>query len=171
MRGLTSILDTVSQLLPPQAMAAVAAVLVILIAPLWFGSMRQKQIRGVIRRLVRADDSERATLHARIRHLAARSPTRWVTVVQQAIRYDQRALRDEGMQWLADDGRRPRELAAFNDTIQPSKPAFRDAFEATVRVERLLRAELPAAAREEWERAVAAFPNDAELAHLGTRLR
>ena len=170
-RGISDLIQGVAFFVPMRVLAVLIAIALIAAAPLWFETVRDKQIRGTIRRMVRADERERQDLAASVLRLAAGRPRRLGTVVRQAIHYDQRRLRDEALAALEATGAAELEVKHLRRMIQPAPVRFRDALEASIRVEKLLEEGLHVAAREQLQAALAAFPGDPELVALEARLQ
>ncbi len=168
MAGIGQIIRTLSEVVPLRTLLLLVLALAILALPLWFETVRERQVRGAVRRMVRADPDQRAALEERAIALAASRPRRLFVLAGEAIRYDQRDLRDRALTALEAAGGDTRALRA---KIDRPKAKFRDAVEATVRIEALLAEGLPEAAREQLGEARSAFPDDPDLLSLETKVR
>lgn len=168
--GLSQLIEALSAFLPLRTVLAMVGVLLVAGSPWWFETVRERQIRGAARRMVRADPAARAELLARVLALAGDRPLRLTTAVEAAIRYDVRDLRDAALATLAATGRAPDAVARLRARIEKPPLAFRDALEAVVRIEGLLEAGLEVGAREALAEAMTAFPGDPDLARLADRL-
>lgn len=158
----------VFQLVPPWAIPIVIGVLGALAAPFWLESVRGKQIKGAVRRMVRASEDERPPLAERALSLAGTRRTRLIALVQEAMRYDQRALRDEALVRLERVHRG--DAAELRKRIDKPRTRYRDPVEAVVRIEGLLDEGLVVAAREQLEEARRSFPHDPDLDRLQERV-
>lgn len=165
-RGLGDIFQTLGSLLPPWALALVALLLAVVAGPSWFDNVRIKQVRGRIRKMLRATTAERVPLAEQALVLAAARPARLVALVREAHKYDLRDLRDEALRRLHRTGRAPEDVRVLRELVQPKKPTYRDPLQAVVKVERLLGLGLVVGAREELELALAQHPEDADLQAL-----
>ena len=169
-RIFTDLGGLVSQLVPPWALPIVIGVLGALAAPFWLESVRSKQIKGAIRRMVRASHDERGVLSRRALHLAGHKRIRLISLVQEAMRYDQRELRDEGLARLQQVPGGRHDAVELRKRVDKPRPRYRDPVEAVVRVESLLEQGLTVAAREQLDEARRTFPTDTELEALAGRL-
>lgn len=169
-RGFGEVMQALSALLPPEALAAVGAVVLLVMAPFWLDSMRGKQIRGAVRRMVRADPETRAALVDRVMSLAGTRPHRLVTLAQHAIKYDQRDVRDAAIAALEATGRAPQDVKRLRAEIEKPPITHRDPLEAIVKIEGLLDQGLVVAAAEHLDAAERRFPGDPELAALRRRV-
>lgn len=167
MAGLSQLVRTLSEVVPVRALLLVLLVLAVVALPAWLETIRERQLRGTVRRMVRADPEQRVALVERAMHLAGRVPRRLSVLAGEAIRYDQRDVRDHALAALEAAGGDSRPLRA---KIDRPKPRFRDPVEAVVRVEGLLTEGLVEAAREQLGEARASFPDDGELKALESRL-
>lgn len=152
-------------LLPPWAVAAVFALVLAAAVPAWLNNVRIKQIRGLVRRMVRASADEREAMIERALSLADRKPTRLITAVEQAAKYDQRGLQERAMATL--DEVAPDEAARLRFKMQPDAlKKVQHPLEVAVRVERLLAEGLVDAAAEHLDGALARSPDDPDLRAL-----
>lgn len=170
LRGIADLLNGLALFLPFKVFVGVVVFVAVAAVPIWFETVRDKQIRGIIRRMIRADKDERSSLAASALDLAGKSPRRLGTLVRQAIHYDQRALRDEALAVLEATGKAPADVAHLRAMIAPKAAKFRDPIEATVRIEQLIEQGLHVAAREQLTAARASFPEDPDIAALERRL-
>jgi hypothetical protein len=165
--GLVEIVRALGALLPLRILALVCVVVVVLALPAWFENIRERQIRGTVRRMVRADPPIRASLEDRALELAAGRTRRLTVLAGEAIRYDQRSARDRALAALDASGA---DTKALRDRIDRPKVRFRDPVEAAVRIEALIADGLTEAARENLDAARRTFPDDGELAALQDKL-
>jgi hypothetical protein len=164
--GISQLIEGLALFLPLEVVVGIVSVGGVLALPLWFESIRDKQIRGLVRRMVRASGTERDELVQRAFQLAGDRPRRLGTLVRQAIHYDQRQLRDQALAALDATGKAAVDVKHFRTLIAPPPVRFRDPFEASVRVEQLLEQGLTVAAQEQLKAALEAFPENAELRAL-----
>jgi hypothetical protein len=138
--------------------------------PMWLESIRAKQIRGMVRRMVRADPPERQRLSAEVFRLAGVRARRLVLLAESAVKYDQRSLREAAVAALEASGGDPRDVQRLREVDRKPEARVVDPLAAAVRVEQLLDDGLVVAAREHLTAARRAFPADAELRALEERL-
>lgn len=169
-RGLSDVFQILATLLPPWALAGVVAAVLVVGAPAWFDNVRSKQIRGRIRKMLRATTPEKPPLAAEALALAADRPRRLVALIREAHKYDLRDLRDAGLAHLEALGTAPEDVRVLRKLVSPPPARYRDPLEAVVKVERLLDMELPVAAREALDEALRQHPGDADLLALGQRV-
>lgn len=169
-RGIGDVLQTLGTFLPPWALALIVGGIAIVALPAWVTSIRIKQIRGDVRRLVRADDTGRSPLIERILSRAAHHPFRLEMTVREAIKYAQTDLRDRALQDLAETGRAPDVVRALREEIRPPPKVDGHPMQAVHAIERLLGEGMDQAARERLDRALARFPGHTELERLRERV-
>lgn len=149
-------------LLPPWAVLAVFVVVLLLAVPAWLDNMRIKQIRGTVRRMVRAEPDQREKLGRDALWLASRRVKRVVALVEASIQYDQRALQSEALALL--DGVSPQEARRLRSKLAPeAEKKVLHPLEVVVRVERLLAEGMVEAARDRLEEGLARHPDDPDL--------
>ncbi|MEQ1500744.1 MAG: hypothetical protein ABMB14_00870 [Myxococcota bacterium] len=165
MSGLGTLLRSLAVILPLKVVIGLSVLTAVLLAPAWFESIRDRQLRGLVRRMVRADAVQRAQLTTEALTLAMGKERRLVTLVEQASKYDQPPVRARALEALEGLGV---STARFKPAAKA--PQVRDPIEAAVRIERMLRNGLLVTAREALGPALAAFPTDEELVDLDTRL-
>ncbi|MBX2797075.1 MAG: hypothetical protein KTR31_05390 [Myxococcales bacterium] len=162
--------QVVTTLVPPWALPFVAGGFLLLLLLPWLESVRGKQIKGAIRRMVRAPESEHSALARRALDLAGTRRGRLIGLVQEAIRYGQHSLVKEGLARLEADPVGRSHAAKLRERIEKPAIRFRDPIEASVRIEGLLGEGLVVAAREQLDVALAHFPTDPELEALSRRV-
>jgi len=169
-RIFTDLAGLVGQLVPAWALPFVLGGIAVVALPPWLESVRGKQIKGFVRRMVRAGERERADLAARVLHIAGRRRVRLVGLALEAMRYDQRALRDQALARLEQHPRGRLDAAKLRERFEKAPVRFSDPLAAQVRVERLLREGLLVGAAEQLEAARRQFPDDPELSRLAAEL-
>jgi len=170
-RGIGDIVAILQSALPPWALALVAVTVVLVGGPAWFDNVRGKQIRGQIRKMLRADGPGARAAHAdEALQLAAERPRRLVTLVREAHKYQLNDLRDAALERLRDGGKSPADVEVLDKLVQPESKAAPTSLEAVVRVEKLLDAGLVVGAKEQLDAALDRFPNDPELLALDRKI-
>ena len=169
MTGISDLITALREIFPPWVLVTLGAVALVTLGPRWIESMRDKQLRGLVRRMIRADASERTRLREQILGLAGQRPGRLVAVVFHAIHYDQRNLRDTALRTLEATGAAPADVSRLRARIEKPPTRFRDPIEAVVRIEQLFRDGLVVAAHEQLSVARAAFPGDPDLQAIAER--
>ncbi|MEO0603399.1 MAG: hypothetical protein AAF211_18310 [Myxococcota bacterium] len=169
-RIFTDLAGLVGQVVPAWALPFVVAGLALVALPPWLESVRGKQIKGCVRRMVRADDRERAALSDRALHLAGARRLRLVGLALEAMRYDQRLLRDEALARLQQHPKGRVDAKKLRQRFEKAPVRFSDPLAAQVRVERLLDEGLVVGACEQLTAALRQFPDDPELLRLSAEL-
>lgn len=169
-RILTDVGALVTSLIPAWALPFVLVGLGVLLLPPWIESVRSKQIKGAIRRMIRADDALRPGLADRALSLAGQRRLRLIGLVQEAIRYGQHRLVEAGLTRLEAHPNGRADAAKLRERIEAPRIRFRDPVEAVVRIGRLMEQGLVVAAEEHLEVALHQFPDEPELRDLCARL-
>ncbi|MBT3218749.1 MAG: hypothetical protein HN348_06625 [Proteobacteria bacterium] len=166
MRGLPDLVGTLNLLLPTWAVAIVLLLLGLAISPMWIHYVRSKQIRGLVRRMVRADEAERQLLVERAMALTANKGQRLLVVATEAHKMGQVVLRNLAMAQLEQMGGQDKELALLRELVKPTETPVTHPLEAAVVIERLLEEGVVRAAHEHLGRALRRFPGDERLLEL-----
>ena len=169
-RGIADLFVAMNALLPTEVVVGIGVVLGVVAVPLWIESIRQKQIRGMVRRMVRADDEQRTRLRLELFALANGRARRLIGIAQQAAKYDQRRLKDEAIAALQAMDAGKIEIQRLIDAERKAPIRVADPLQAVIRVEGLLDEGLPVAAREHLDAALGAFPGDPDLLALSERV-
>lgn len=169
MAGLGTLVRTLGTVLPPWLVIPVAIVLLLAFLPAWVETMRHKQLRGLVRRMVRAEEAPRRALIDRALALARGRGPRLAVIVEQAMKYGQRALMDEALAALqAID---PLGADRLRAQQRPDSPkTVLHPLEVSVRVERLLAEGMREAAEARLDEALARHPRDPDLLALRARV-
>lgn len=165
------LIEAVTSLLPPWLVAPTLVLLAIASVPLWLNSVRNKQISGAVRRMVRAPDSvAHQALEQRVWDLAAERPSRVLVIVREAIRYDQRRLRDDAMRWLDERNEAEEDLRLIRSKMAPDPKPIGHPLEVAVAVERLMEQGMNDAAHARLDEAIRRYPTDVDLRTLKNQL-
>ncbi|MCB9686616.1 MAG: hypothetical protein H6738_08035 [Alphaproteobacteria bacterium] len=164
-RVLGQLIETLSMFMPLKVVLGIVVILGLLGAPFWLESVRDRQIRGTVRRMVRAERPERDELANRVLTLADGKPGRLRAVVEAATRYDQRDLRERTLA-LMEKGPGADDAVRFREATVVKRWRPRDPLEAVVRVESLRAEGMDGAAEEHLQAALEVFPDDPELQAL-----
>ncbi len=164
-RAIGDLLSTLSLFVPLRVLLVAGLVVLVLALPSWLESVREKQVRGLVRRLVRASPDDREALERSILALAGTRPGRLRAMVESAVRYDQRGLRDRGIALLEQAGA-VQDARKIREAVTPKKARFRDPVEAALRIEAYLSEGRTVAAAEALAEALESFPLDEELRAL-----
>ena len=165
-RGLGDFFQILGSLLPPWALAVLGVSLAVIAGPAWFDNVRSKQIRGRIRKMLRATSAERPARADQALVLAAQRPRRLVALVREAHKYDLRALRDAGLERLEQTGSALEDLRVLRELVAPPPQPIRDPLQAVVKVERLVELGLVVGAREALEEGLRQHPGDSDRLRL-----
>ena len=168
--AIAQLVEALSWFVPLRTIVVALVVLAAIASPFWFESVRDRQIRGAVRRMVRAEPRQRAAIAEQVMRLAGRRPGRLVAACDAAIKYDLRDLRDRALAALVEAGAPQADLKRLRALVDKPVVRWRDPLEAVVRIEALLDAGLRVGAQETLEQARAAFPGDPDLARLAARV-
>lgn len=165
-RGFGDILDALTYLLPPWALAVLGIVVAAIVIPRQIRAMRKRRLEGAIRRMIRADPALRAALTEDVWRIAGQDG--WL--LADAVR----TFRKRFLSTLADEALdRLRQVPGFHEEVRrleeaasrETAPAMHPV-EAAVRVRNLLDTGALEAARLRLEEALVQHPQDAELLAL-----
>jgi len=166
-RGITDLISTLVQLLPPEVLVPLLVLAAAAAFPLWLRSVRVRQIKGRLRSAARAhSEAERQESVDAAFERAGERPRLLVALIEQAIRNGQPRVWKRGLEALEATGKAELDLAALRRRVQAPPRTVRDPLEAVVRIERLHRAGLHVAAREVLDEALALHPDDPDLIEL-----
>lgn len=166
-RGITDIFALLGQLLPIEVLVPLAGLAILVAIPLWWRSVRVRQIKGALRTSARArTESERTEATERAFRLASGRPRLLVALTEQAIRNGQTFVWRRGLEELEATGRAELDAAALRRKVLAPPKTVRDPLEAIVRIERMRAAGLHVAADEVLAEALASHPEDPELLAL-----
>jgi hypothetical protein len=170
MRGITDLGTALSAVLPPWMMAALGVVAAVAALPLFVERSRQKQIRGAIRRLVRADPPTRDALLRWVQTLSADRERRLTLVAEEATKREQWDLRQWALEGLERSETGRREAARLRKARTPEPKPFNHPLEAEAMARTLAAAGARVAARDVVRRARRRFPDSPELGLLEAEL-
>lgn len=170
MRGITDILSTLTLLFPPWLLAALVVVVALYAVPAWYDGMREKQIRGLLRRRSRADGDLRQQLAQRATELAGTRARRVVVLATEAAKYGQHDLLRAGHAQLVAIGAHPADIRRVAALIRDEPKTHGTALEACVVIERMLEEGMLDTAKDRLGLSLSRFPNDPELTALQDRI-
>lgn len=154
--------------LPWKLVVGVGVALAFVAVPYWFETVREKQLRGQVRRMVRAEQHERVRLVEETFGLAGDRASRLARLVEAGRHYDQRDVVERA---LGELHKVDAPLAVrLQSQLAPPRPKARDGLEVAVRVEALLASGMGDRAREVLEEGLRDHPADPELTALRDRL-
>ncbi len=140
-------------------------------APAWLRSGRSKQIRGDLRRMVRADAPRCEELADRVLSRARSDRHLLELVVREGRRREQWALAAEALSRLRVAPRAVQAIERLEAELQAKEDkVWGHPIEAAAIIERLLDARMWDGASEKLAEALVRFPGDADLAALTARL-
>lgn len=169
-RIFTDLAGLLGAIVPPWAMPFVLVGIAAAVLPPWLESVRGKQIKGFVRRMVRAEDNERTALAEQALTLAGHKRIRLVGLALEALRYDQRSLRDAALARLDRHPKGRADAAKLRERFEKPAIRFSDPLAAQVRVESLLREGLVVGAAEQLEAARLQFPGHPDLEVLAAQV-
>lgn len=167
-RVLADLYQFLTLFLPWKAVVAGGVVLGLLAAPRWFESVREKQLRGQVRRMVRAEQPDRDRLLQDTFALAGDDPERLRRLFEAATQYDQRDVARHALDRL--QAVAPRAAAELRARVEPVRPKARLPLEIVVRAESLHASGMTDRAREVVEEGLKDHPADPDLLALRDRL-
>jgi hypothetical protein len=168
-RALGDLINTLTIFVPLRVLVLVGVGLAITAAPYWMEAMKDRQLRGMVRRCVRAENVDRNELVDDILRRAGDKPNRLLTVVHSAAHYAQRDVHDRALAALEATGKAAADVKRLRREAEKPAVQVRDPLVATIRIEKLLDAGLTVAAREQLDAALRAFPGDPDLEALRAR--
>lgn len=170
--GLGQLVKALASIVPAPVAIGIGVVLAVALAPRWLQSVRERQLRGLVRRMIRADPPERESLRAEAFALAGTDVERLRVLLLAAVKYTQRPVID-GVIAAFDargDAIGAREGAWARELVEPRRAKYRDPVEAVLKIERLIASGLLAAAAEQVAIARDVFPEDEEIAALAAKI-
>jgi hypothetical protein len=166
-QGLADIVNTLFGLLPFEFAIALLLLAAVLVFPGWVFSIRSKQIKGLVRRRVRATEEERAQLAAKAMELTAGKGDRLIVLARESLKMGQRDLWNTAMNALQLIPAHTTETKELLGAVSRERKALLHPLEVLMTVNRLRSLEMYEAALERVDEALERFPDDAEL--LSTR--
>lgn len=170
MRGITEIIRLIAELMPAWLLIPLLVGLGLLLVPVWFHTVRIKQIRGTFRVLARTTDrTTRDQLIEQAFALASKHPKRLVAIAEIATTHRLQAVTKRALQALSAAGGHPADLARLEH--RPKTPTPIHPLHIAARVDTLIDQGLVEAAREQLQQGEARYPSDPDLAQARTRLQ
>lgn len=169
-RVLSDIAGLLANVVPPWAFPPAVALLLVVAAPIWLRMVRGRQVGGLVRRMVRADPTERERLGDEVLGLAGTRDGLLLIAAEQAHRYDQRVFRDRVLAVLEARGAVPQDVARLRGKLAVAAPPVGHPLEIAANVERLLEQGLRDRARERLRAGRSRYPDDPDLSALEQRL-
>ncbi|MBN2801042.1 MAG: hypothetical protein JXX28_18025 [Deltaproteobacteria bacterium] len=170
MRGIPEIIQAVLSFFPPWSWPFLLGLFAVLAVPVWFQSVRIKQVRNRVRRYVRAPAGEREVHMAVAFQLAAGHPRRLVTLAEEAIRFKLEPIWKRALRELEEAGAHPKDLRLLNEKVARERKLPVHPIEEAVAIEVMIESGALERARERLTPALAAFPTDPDLVALSERL-
>jgi hypothetical protein len=172
MRILPELLQTLANLLPPWLFFPALAVLAIVAVPAWVSWLRSKQIRGHLRRMLRAPDSRTRQAHEESAFFLAQGrPRRLVALADEAMRLNLKPLWRRALAELEATGKLPADVRRLRAQVAVERKRGGHPLEEAVIIERMWDQGLHEAALERLAETRARFPEDPDLATLEADLR
>ncbi len=169
MAGLRPLIDALFNLLPQWLALPVIALLVLALIRGFYFRTRVRQVRGLARQLMRADDARRARLIRDLFVLSEGNVILLGELVREAHKRSERALLDRASAALLNLPGGPAELARVQ-RIEGMVAPPPDLHAHVARVSGLLDEGLHAAARDRLDEALRLHPSDPLLKRLKARL-
>lgn len=171
MRMIPELLRNIEAILPPEVWVPLFVLLGIAAIPAWITWLRTKQIKGQLRRMLRASDPDEKASHRNAAFaLAAGRPRRLVFLADEAYRLGQKGVFLEALEALEATGKYPKDIRRLRDKVEASPKRGGHPLEEAVIIERMWEQGLHAAARERLAEVRGRFPKDEDLADLAHRL-
>ncbi|MCB9682708.1 MAG: hypothetical protein H6733_14680 [Alphaproteobacteria bacterium] len=170
MRGIGDLIGVLRLMLPPWALGLLAVVVALWLVPRLRYRTRARQIRGAIRRMVRADVPTRAGLFAWTFELAADDVFLLVDVANEARKRGMNDLWDHALARLDDLATGRGEAERLRRSVERVSAEPMHPVEAALRIEALVDTGAYEAARERLGEALARHPSDPGLQALHARI-
>ena len=172
LRGVGDIVQLLTGLLPPWAVALVVGAVLVAALPAWIRSGKSKRIRGDVRRMVRAEAGRRDRLEGDVLDRAGRDKHLLELTVKEARRREMRSLAERAMERLRGLPGADPFVARLQADPPPKQPEKRwgHPIEAAAAIHTLIENGATAAAAERLAEVRARFPDDDELRALASRL-
>lgn len=168
MAGIGQLFKALALLVPLPVLLVLAALGALFVGPSWLESIRQRQIRGQVRQLVRADADERARIEADLLEMCGERAARWASLADAANHYGRPTLRDLAITRLEELGAKDL-VRKWRETDKRKSAQVRDPVEALVRIERMYRSGADARGDESLAAALQQFPDDPDLVALAAK--
>jgi hypothetical protein len=168
-RGIGDMVQTLTQLLPPWALALVVVAVGMVAVPAWLGSLRSKRLKAVVRQMVRAEGPARVKLIDEAFVIASR-PQDLVTLAEAARKMAQHDVHKRALSTLEANGALPAEVRRLRKETARQKGTPVHPVETAVIVERLIKEGAVAAATARLDEALRRFPDDQDLLALSAQL-
>ena len=162
-RGLADLVNALFILMPVPVVIGVLFVLAMLLLPGWLFAMRTKQIKGLIRRRVRAAPDTAEELAREALAIAAGRGPLLIALGREAIRMHQRDLWNLAKEELVGFPEHAAELQELEASIGRESQPLLHPLEVLMTVRRLTELGMLDAAQARLNEAIARFPNDQEL--------
>jgi len=162
-QGLSDLVNTLFLLLPYELAIVLIIGVAILFLPGWLFAMRSKQIKGLIRRRVRATEEARGHLAEQALELAAGKGDRLVILAREALKMGQRDLWKSAMDELKLLPAHSSEVQELTSEVSREGQPLLHPVEVIMTVKRLRELGMNQAALERIEEAIQRFPQDEEL--------
>lgn len=170
MTGVSDVINGLMILLPPELVGLLVVVAAALLAPGWVHATRARQLKGMIRRRVRASEADRSILMDEILQRAGMDVPLLGVAYGEASKREQVVLIAALRARLEQNARGQEELARHTRKTERKKPPPRHPLETIAIVETMIEAELWVAAADQVAQALEAQPTEPRLLDLSERL-
>lgn len=171
MQTIPQLIKAIESILPPEVYVPLFVVIGVALVPTWFHWLRSKQIKGRIRRMLRATDPAEREAHRRAAFdLAAGKPRRLAHLADEALRVGLRSVYDEALATLKASGGHRADIQRLEGATKVVPPRGAHPLEEALAIERMVEAGLLDAARARLHEVRGRFPEDPDLAALQQRL-
>ena len=161
------LIGTLQQMLPVWVSVPLLALIAAFAIPGWWNWLRSKQIKGQVRRMMRAPSSEARDEHAENAFaLAAGSARRLSYLADELFRLNQRVLFDRALAELKATGKALEDVRRLSAKVAVEKKRGRHPIEEAVIIERMWEEGMHEAARERLAEVMRRHPGDADLQEL-----
>ena len=168
-RGLADLVNALFLLMPVPMVIGVLVFIAVLMLPGWLFAMRSKQIRGLIRRRVRATPEEADALARQAIALTGGKGPLLIALGREAIRMHQRDLWNMAREQLSTLHDYNAELQELEASISRSSQPLLHPVEVLMTVKRLTKLGMLDAALTRLEEALTRFPDDEDLRSARSR--
>jgi hypothetical protein len=171
MPGIGQLIADLSALVPPWVLWTLALVLLVVAVPGYQYSIRERQVRERVRRMVRAEPARRAQLVEDALTLAGRNPHLLALVVREARKRTLPLVQDRALAVLdAGDAAMQQEAKRLRSEVAVVDPMLGRPHAMAAAALAMLEAGNPEGARSRVEAALSQHPNDPVLRAAATRI-
>lgn len=169
-RGIGDIFSIAFEYLPPEVLAVLGVILAFFAIPAWIRSAKTRQIKGTVRRMVRAEPADVPALSERAFLLAGTNGELLRFLVLEARKRTLPRVEGEALNRLASLDGYAADAVSLRKAVGREEAPVRHPLEVAVVVERLLDQGMIDGARIQLDAGLATHPDNTELLSLVERV-